>query len=75
MKRQAEEGPAAVPGLAKQVGEARSFWEWVEPSVWTERMLTALVEGVKGGKRAQCFLCQARVVLYGRSLCNGLSIR
>jgi len=25
-------------------------WGWVEPTVWTERMLTALVEGVKGGK-------------------------
>jgi RNA-directed DNA polymerase len=25
-------------------------WGWVELSVWTERMLTALEEGVKGGK-------------------------
>jgi RNA-directed DNA polymerase len=25
-------------------------WLWVEASVWTERMLTALDEGVKGGK-------------------------
>jgi RNA-directed DNA polymerase len=25
-------------------------WLWVEASVWTERMLTALVAGVKGGK-------------------------
>ena len=25
-------------------------WEWVEPSVWTERMLTALERGVKGEK-------------------------
>ena len=24
-------------------------WGWVEPTVWTERMLTALDEGVKGG--------------------------
>src|SRR5262249_25787535 len=25
-------------------------WSWAEPSVWSERMLTALEEGVKGGK-------------------------
>jgi hypothetical protein len=39
----------------KQVEEA-ALWkrarlrEIAEPCVWTERMLTALVEGVKGGK-------------------------
>ena len=26
-------------------------WSWVERSVWTTRMLTALEQGVKGGKR------------------------
>lgn len=44
--------PAAVPARAKQAGEPRApreRWEWVEASVWTERMLTALEEGVKGG--------------------------
>jgi RNA-directed DNA polymerase len=41
---------AAVPGTATQAGEIQARWEWVEPSVWTERMLTALEEGVKGGK-------------------------
>ena len=25
-------------------------WEWTEPGVWTERMLTALEKGVQGGK-------------------------
>ena len=25
-------------------------WLWTEPSVWTERMLTALEQGVKGGR-------------------------
>src|SRR5258705_7346530 len=34
---------------AKQVGEVRARWAWTEPSVWTERMLTALEVGVKGG--------------------------
>ena len=40
---------AGVPFEATQAGEARSRWQWVEPSVWTERMLTALENGVKGG--------------------------
>jgi RNA-directed DNA polymerase len=44
--------PAAVVEISKQVGDthSRDKWKWVEPSVWTERMLTALEEGVKGGK-------------------------
>ena len=41
--------PATVPAAAKHVGEVRSRWDWTEPSVWTERMLTALEHGVKGG--------------------------
>ena len=42
--------PAVVAGKPKQAGEAsiRERWRWVEPSVWTERMLMALEEGVKG---------------------------
>lgn len=32
----------------KQAGEARPY-DWVERSIWTERMLEALVKGVKGG--------------------------
>ena len=28
----------------------RQRWEWTEPSVWTDKMLTALEKGVKGGK-------------------------
>jgi RNA-directed DNA polymerase len=47
--RQEEARPAAVP-KAKQAGEVRARWAWAEPSVWTERMLTALETGVKGGK-------------------------
>jgi len=41
----------AVPATAKQGTEAlgREWW-WVEASVWTERMVSALVNGVKGGK-------------------------
>jgi RNA-directed DNA polymerase len=41
-----------VPETAKQEAEACSpvNWEWVEAAVWTERMLAALGNGVKGGK-------------------------
>lgn len=45
-----ETQPAAVTETPKQAGEIRARWAWVEPSVWTERMVTALEEGVKGGK-------------------------
>jgi RNA-directed DNA polymerase len=48
--RTTESRPAGVPEEAKQAGEIRSRWDWVEPSVWTERMLAALEQGVKGGK-------------------------
>ena len=40
--------PATVP-LAIQAGDVRARWAWTEPSVWTDRMLTALEQGVKGG--------------------------
>jgi RNA-directed DNA polymerase len=46
--RAMEAKPTTVP-QAKQVGEVRARWAWTEPTVWTERMLTALEEGVKGG--------------------------
>jgi RNA-directed DNA polymerase len=39
--------PVAVPERAKQAGEARPFY-WVERTIWTDRMLEALVKGVKG---------------------------
>jgi RNA-directed DNA polymerase len=45
---ESETKPVAVPETAKQTGEARSL-DWVERSIWTERMLEALVKGVKGG--------------------------
>ena len=42
--------PTQVPEGAKQEGEIYDRWPWVEEVVWTERMLTALENGVKGGK-------------------------
>lgn len=47
-----EESPERVPCVSgtKQSGDARpAEWGWVERSVWTERMLGALRNGVKGG--------------------------
>ena len=46
---QYEDPPSAVPTTAKQDGEVRLRWSWAERAVWTERMLTALEQGVKGG--------------------------
>lgn len=45
-----ETQPTTVPEEARRAGEIWGRWSWVELSVWTERMLTALENGVKGGK-------------------------
>lgn len=48
-----EETPTTVPcelRKAIRAGEMRGRWSWVEPNVWTNRMLKALENGVKGGK-------------------------
>jgi len=59
MSKSKKHPPATVSFAAKQAGEAQaqfpfgeknSRWTWVEPSVWTDRMLTALENGVKEGK-------------------------
>ena len=49
--RQSESEPSAVPKAARRDGEAHGRdWSWVEASVWNERMLAALGNGVRGGK-------------------------
>jgi RNA-directed DNA polymerase len=46
-----QEPAATVPLGAQQAAEAvRQRWPWVEASVWTERMLSALETGIEGGK-------------------------
>ena len=53
METRTESQPAKVPERAMQAGEIkarRERWVWVEPSVWTDRMLAALENGVKGEK-------------------------
>ncbi len=48
--------PVGVPQAANHTGETplpvggAQDWSWVEPTVWTGRMLTALEMGVKGDK-------------------------
>jgi len=46
-----ETTPVQVPRRAgaKPAGEVRARWAWTERTVWTDRMLTALERGVKGG--------------------------
>jgi RNA-directed DNA polymerase len=48
--RAKEQQPSAVPETAQQGGEIRARWAWVEPEVWTERMLATLETGIEGGK-------------------------
>lgn len=39
-----------VPEKAKQTESAPTEWTWVDRAIWTERMLAALGNGVKGNK-------------------------
>ena len=49
--RQSESEVPVVPEKATQGAEIRGRdWTWVEATVWNERMLAALENGVKGGK-------------------------
>ena len=48
--RTKEQQPLAVSEKAQQEGEIRARWAWVEPEVWTERMLATLERGIEGGK-------------------------
>jgi RNA-directed DNA polymerase len=50
MAKELEPELVAVPATATRARETLLRWGWVEPTVWTERMLTALEEGVKGGR-------------------------
>ncbi len=50
MEKSKESQPALVFEETTQVGEVRSRWLWADPSIWTDRMLTALEDGVRGSK-------------------------
>jgi RNA-directed DNA polymerase len=45
-----ERTSAAVSERIKQAEDIPARWAWVERSIWSERMLQALENGVKGGK-------------------------
>lgn len=50
MDESASEAAAVIAG-SKQVASNRpEDWDWVDRSIWTERMLAALGNGVRGGK-------------------------
>ena len=57
--RQEELITCAVPGRDRQGREAGARWAWVEPQVWTERMLAALEKGVKGTNTSRTWDCSA----------------
>lgn len=42
--------PATVSERTSPAGAVRARWTWTAPEVWTERMLTALERGVRGGQ-------------------------
>jgi RNA-directed DNA polymerase len=50
VKSKQRESTPVVVRKANRAGEAHSRWRWVEPEVWTDRMLAALEKGVKGGR-------------------------
>jgi RNA-directed DNA polymerase len=51
MAKDSENQPVRVPATANHPGDLLTFWKLrSEPTIWTERMLTALLEGVNGGK-------------------------
>jgi RNA-directed DNA polymerase len=51
MNKPEEQTPSKLAQGPQEGGAIRSQrWEWVEPEVWTERMLAALETGIEGGK-------------------------
>jgi len=49
-ERQQEDTSPAVVERPKRGEDIHVRWAWVEPAVWTDAMLAALEDGVKGGK-------------------------
>lgn len=51
--KEQEQNSLQVPQTAKpdeETARRREPWGWVEPAIWTERMIDALETGVKGGR-------------------------
>jgi RNA-directed DNA polymerase len=49
-RRERNYKPVTVPFAATPAGEPLSIREWANPCVWTDRMLTTLEQGVRGGR-------------------------
>ena len=49
-RRERETKPVKVPFAATPARQPPSVRDWANPSVWTERMLTTLERGVRGGR-------------------------
>jgi len=49
-RRERDYEPVTVPFAATPAGEPPTIRDWANPSVWTDRMLTTLEQGVRGGK-------------------------
>lgn len=50
---ESKQGTTAEPGCIaaiRQTSDLRRRWEWAEPTIWTDNMLKALENGVKGRK-------------------------
>lgn len=50
MTKRKDPEPATVPFAATPAGQPPSVSEWANHCVWTDRMLTALASGVRGGQ-------------------------
>ena len=50
MSDSVSQGPLVSPRETKQGSSCPASWTWVDRSVWTDRMLAALDNGVKGNK-------------------------
>ena len=46
MSGERQEEPARVAPGPTQAGDVRARWAWTEASIWTDRMLVALEQGV-----------------------------
>lgn len=60
-KESTEHRDSSVPESAELISDIRARWAWVEPSVWTDRMLEALENGIKGVKETKWFCLTDKV--------------
>ncbi len=54
-KDEVEIKESKVSETVEQISEVRARWAWTEPSVWTDRMLVALEDGINGVEETKWF--------------------